>query len=673
MLKKTIIVILILSTITHGFSLECTKNMQGLTGTCISKTYTAKYTGETIYWACNNQVGSTWWYYETCTATVSNLGTITDEGEYLANDWSNNADYVSACNGRDGWLCNVNAFFGFQANTALNYVGYCDSSESNCVKCDGNVESLKYNGGLSISGTGDGECEVGCGAPNPCDEISPTSWSNNPNASGSPFEAYCSNTCSMSDTRCREDFGAHSYCDYKDPGEVCNSDYCDANNRLVDFNGNAVNDTVSCEANCGCDDTVDTLLCDSLCSAHASCHRESIGFNNGNAGCNNVCDWLECGLYAWNTPSDTCFITCDNSSQCFNPAVCDLVGSGVNECVVDVEAPVVSELTPVNDSRFNANTTGFSFSVSDNADAGLDCSYSLNGANVSVGVVNSGEEFSDSFILTSENWYEIFYFCTDESGNTGYSDSLFFLFDQSVPEYSNFNFEDVTWTVDDTLIDGDVIRVYADWTDNFQLGYSELLSDISGPGWTIEDTIYHNNTSANESSFYFNTTGLGGQTVRFRIRTYDTAGNNQATGPIDVTVLNENNSISVALRESGGNYSDRLEFLGDAQAAFNVQAFDSGSSALLGDFLIEHIGLGTTINNSFSLNSALPAGIQMKVSGTSDPSSAVYLSTTASDNFPFCQAMVPGEQCEVWLWMDLVEAVPPQLEVNNIVVESETV
>jgi hypothetical protein len=349
-----------------------------------------------------------------------------------------------------------------------------------------------------------------------------------------------------------------------------------------------------------------------------------------------------------------------------------LVGAGSNTCVNDGEAPSVTEVTPFNDSRFNLNETYYSFSVTDNADETLDCSYSLNSANVSVGVVNHGITHMSSFILISEDWYTIYYYCTDEAGNTGYSNELMFLFDQGLPEFSNFNYEDITPTVDDTLIDGDLVRVYADWTDNFELDYSELLSDIPGPGWTVEQTIYHTGVSVNQSSFVFDTTGHGGESIQFRIRTYDTAGNMQVTGPISVNVLIPSNAINLSLRESGGSVPNRLEFKGDGQSASNVQAVDTGSTALLGDFYLKHAGLGTTINNTFSLNTALPIGIQIKISGDNNPSNAVYL-TTAPSTMPFCTNMIPDDDCEVWVWMDLAEAVPPGLTLDWIEVESQTI
>lgn len=669
MLKKILLAGILLLVIGSSFSLKCTKDLQGTTGTCITSTYTAKATGNTIYKACSSFIESYWWYYEPCTATVSDLSITTDTGEYVANAWSNNDDYVSACNGRDAWLCNVNALFGVQTNTLLNYVGRCDSSESNCVKCNGRIESSVFDGGLDISGAGDTLCESGCGAAGPCDEVTPNSWSNNPNATSSPFEAHCSSVCLMDDTRCRLDFGAHAYCDYQDPGYVCNTDYCDSQNRLVDFNGNALNDSVTCQADCSCDDTPDTLLCDTLCGANPNCHRLVVGYNNGTAGCNDICNWLECGLFAWNITGNTCYTSCATSAECYSPSVCDLVGAGVNTCVNDLQAPIVSLITPVNDSRFNNGSISYSFNVTDNADNTLNCYYSLNNANTSVGVVNHGDEYDNNLVLSVEDWYNLYYYCIDEANNTGYSNITSILFDESTPTYSGFNFQDVTWTVDDTLIDGDVVRVFADWTDNFELDYSELMSDFGG--WHVEQTIYHS-SSANQSSFYFNTSGHGGETLQFRIRTYDTAGNNNVTGIVNVNVLTPNNTIKVVMRESGGNVTNRLEFLGSAQSASNVQATDTGSSALLGDFLIEHIGLGTSINNTMSVSAGLPAGIQIKVSGDNNPAGAVYLTATPTV-MPFCFNMTPTDQCEVWVWMDLASAVPPQLEVNSIKVESETI
>ncbi|MBN1923354.1 MAG: hypothetical protein JW791_01165 [Nanoarchaeota archaeon] len=676
-MKKSILILIsvfmLLTILNNGFSVKCAKNLQGSDGTCIDKTYNMLFSGgETAYYACSSYVDPTLWYYETCTATAG-TGTITsEEGNVVAEYWSNDAGIVSACAGHDGLYCNVQPIFGFQTDTNLPYVGYCDSSEENCVKCSAShTEFKQFNGSLpQIIGAGNNLCESGCGAEDYCDEVAQISWSNNSLNASSHFEAFCNNVCGLGDTRCRYDFEASINCDYKDPGEVCNTDSCDANNRLIDYNGNGASDSVSCDSSCGCDATPDTLLCDSICGASSNCHRQDIGFNNGNAGCNNLCTWLECNYYAWDTASDSCYSSCTSDSQCYSPAVCDLTGAGINTCTIDSTAPVITALTPLNDSRFNTGEISYSFSVTDNTDLSLDCSYNLNGVNVSLGSVNNGATYSNNIVLTNQNWYELYFTCTDDSGSTGNSNSLFFLYDYTFPTYTNLTYIDETWTVDGSLLAGDVIRVSAEFTDNFELDYGVLWYRVSG-GWNVGPTVDLSGAS-DEVVFYFDTSGYGGQTLQFRIRVSDTAGNVAMSDALNVDVHVPNSDISVTLREGFGNVTSRLEFSGTAQAVTGKKADDSVSTALLGDFEIRHVGIGTMIQNRLSLNNALPIGVQIKVSNNNNPATAVYL-TTSSQVMPFCNTMLPGNTCQVWVWMDMTDTISPVLNVNRINVESEIV
>lgn len=163
--------ILLIST---AYCYECASELQDADGTCINKTYTMLFGGGESYYACST-VTKNLWYYENCTATVSTTTLRTNKGNIVAEWYSNEPNKVSACAGRDGYLCNVNPLYGFKTDTSLSYVGYCDSSEQTCVKCSiYNTEIKKFDGTgtikTSISGAGNNLCESGCTASIQCDE-----------------------------------------------------------------------------------------------------------------------------------------------------------------------------------------------------------------------------------------------------------------------------------------------------------------------------------------------------------------------------------------------------------------------------------------------------------------------------------------------------------------------
>ncbi|VVB74561.1 Uncharacterised protein [Candidatus Tiddalikarchaeum anstoanum] len=669
---KRIIILLLLSIIIPSCfaANKCSAELQNKPGTCVNQLYTMA-SGSQAYYSCNNIVntGGTWYYFYVCTGTVSS-GTIkTVNNNVVAEAYSNDVNKVSACSGRDGWLCNVYPAFGFRTDTALNYVGYCDSSSQNCVKCSGKLENASYTGGISISGSGNGLCELGCGAISVCDEKSSSAWSNNPASTGSVFEAYCSSDCQVSQTRCRASFGAHALCDYKVPSDVCISDYCDGSNRLVDYNGNAVKDDVACTSNCGCDNVIDTTLCDTVCGASSECHRHDIGYNTVGAGCDNSCAWLSCGYYKWNSASNVCFNTCSGSSaNCYNGAVCNYFTSA---CVVDNQPPIVTATLPVNSSMHSVSLVDYSFSVTDDADNILDCGYTLDSTNVSVGVVNHGATYSNYVNILVEGWHGVKFYCTDEAGNTGYSDRKQFLFDKTKPSYSNLNYEDLTPTCDNSLIDGDLVKISSYWSDNLYLNYTQFFSNKTG-SWTVEAVKYYSGSSNGWSNFTFDTAGYGDEVISFKFVTYDFAGNSDETTPLNVHVYTPRTDISVIMREGVGNITNLLEFLGDARPLFSAKAVDSVSTVSLGDFYITHTGIGTTINNLFKLNDTLPSGVQIKISSSNNPATSTYLDNNFV-NAGFCNNMIPGNTCQVWVWIDLNEAVPPVKEDYSIEIESELI
>ncbi len=676
--KALLIGTFILFAITLGFSTKCTVDLQnGVYATCIDKTYTSAFSNENIYYGCSKEVESSWWYIDQCTATVVDPSNIirADSGKIVAQYWSNDKDIVSACANHDGFICDVNPMDGFSMDTSLSSVGYCDSSEMNCVKCENGTEIAKFDGTWTkISGDGNHKCESGCpGTADICDEIEVNSWSGR-QIGDTPFEAYCGAICGLDDKRCNVNFGAHPNCDKLKPNDVCNVDYCDSQNRLHDYNGNHNKDYVTCDDNCGCDDVVDSILCDTECGASQECDNLNIGFNIGNAGCDDNCIWHDCGLYRWNTATNLCFTSCDSNLQCWNNAVCDLVDGEKNTCIIDTINPEVTLILPEDSSIHNTETIAYSFSVTDNADPKLDCSYMLDGESVYIGEANEGEVTSGYITVNWQGWHDISVTCIDEAGNKDTSLTHQFLYDSKAPDYSNYKYEDITPTVDNTLIDGDVVLISAAWTDNFGIKRSELYSNKSGSFELESSYNYYNSPISVETNYLFDTTGYGDKTIAFYIRTVDIAGNWNTTTIQYVHVYKPQNNITVTLREDGGNIPNRFEFEGNAAANPNWIANDTGRTELLGDFVIEHTGIGTTIDTLFSLNQDLPYNIKAKLNNKSDPLTAVYIDTIPT-KLPFCREMVPGQKCEVWFWLELPEATPPIIDPQsfNITIQSETI
>ncbi|MDD4353437.1 MAG: hypothetical protein PHN56_03185 [Candidatus Nanoarchaeia archaeon] len=160
--------------ISTAYSLKCANELQESLGTCINVTYNLINNRGQAYYACSI-ITDNLWYYNKCTATVATGNIISDNGNIVAEWWSNEANKVSACAGKDGYTCNVNPLFNFKQEQTYIYVGYCDSSEQTCVKCSTQKTELKKFDGTgtvktSINGAGNGLCEKGCSASQECDE-----------------------------------------------------------------------------------------------------------------------------------------------------------------------------------------------------------------------------------------------------------------------------------------------------------------------------------------------------------------------------------------------------------------------------------------------------------------------------------------------------------------------
>ncbi len=670
--KKTFFIILLFLSVSIGFceNLQCAAELQNTPGVCIDKKYDM-LSGDIAYWGCNTILhqNGRWFYYEKCKATISSMTKKTKEGNYVAEAWTNNNAPLSKCSSYNGWACDVYpgepSGSGFDSDDSHSDRGYCDASDGNCVKCNNNnIETKKWDGGASISGSGDYKCESGCGAHPHCDELFP---GNNTGSCFGVFETRCTSSCGAVSDSCESDCGAHNLCDELNPNSVCVTDYCDEHNRLVDYNGDYYLNSNTCTSTCDCDNIVDNTLCDSDdCGASTECNNKELGYNTGNSGCDTNCYWQDCGMYAWNTNNDECYTSCSLNSHCYE-SVCN---DYTSDCVMDGENPIILINQPIDDSRNNEDIV-LEFYINDSVDGELDCSYILDSTISYIGELVSGNTYQED-ITCDEEWHTLSVNCSDDAGNHNLTIPVSFLYDTTPPDYSHQSWTDITPTPDNTLITGDEVRLSVYWTDNFELDNSTLQIKPEHGGWSDEEVIEHNLTSSRWSNFTLNTSSYGDELIEWRVKTLDSSGNERVSDTMSFFVNTPSAEITITIYEVGGDISDVFEFSGDAKPVVDKPADDSNSTEFIGDFTIEHVGIGTLINNSFYLNNSMSSGIIMKVSDNNDAENSVILSDSPK-NAGFCNGMISGDTCQVWLWMDLDKATPPQVQNNRVMVESVSV
>ncbi len=663
-MKKFFVLLLGLSVLFEAaYGLTCQVDNLQKPGTCISKTFS--FWGKDVYMGCYNdpyyEFSSTPWVgYTICYATIRYGNKVSDKGTPVADVWSTNRLRLTECLNYNGAACDVYPRDGFTLDPNAPDRGFCDASSGNCVKCNANhVEIKRWIGGPWIGATSNNLCESGCGADALCDEKAPNSWTNR---NEGPFEVYCGQSCTITDKRCRADFGADQLCDYKRPGDVCAQDYCDEYHRLIDYNKDGVKNNIQCDSRCGCNTSSYSALCSSVCGADNECDKKPIGYNNGNSGCNSYCQWINCGLYAWN--ENSCYTSCESNNQCYLPAVCDLRGDNYGNCIIDNVSPVINLESPP--LIWNPLRVSLRFSVDDNADAYVECNYTTDeGVNV-LGELKSGENYEFP-LPTSEGKHFVDLICADDSNNIAEEYREFYL-DFHDPTYTNYGWSNVSPVYRD-IINKTTIKIYAYWTDNFGINKTILYTNKTGV-WAEESVLIFNGSPKETwSNFTLSLEGLENKEIGWKIKAIDPTERQTETTIQSVYVNAPSTNISIELNEIGGNYPGMLEFVANGQPTSNVSPIDTGRTNIVGDFKLISNAVGVKINNKFYLKDNLGPNFNIWISGVNDYSKAVKLTTTPQD-IGYCNNMLPGDECQLWIWLDWNGEEKPGEILNSIKVES---
>ncbi len=643
-------------------AISCVADTTDKPGTCINSKYS--FYGSSVYKACyfnpyyrNHQL---WSGYTTCFATIRTSNLFSDAGTPVANIWSNNNRQLTECHGHNSAACDVYSYDGFTLSDSASDRGFCDSSDANCVKCDSHhVEIKRWIGGAWINGVGDGKCESGCGASLFCDERSPD---NSYGCSLNKRVISCDSDCQVSYGACSSDCKADKSCNNKFPGDSCGSDYC-SGNKLVDFNRNHVIDHYICNDDCACSKgRLASIYCEADCGADVECDDKNMGYHVGNSGCNDNCEWVDCGLFAWNDNEGDCFKSCMSSDQCQAPAVCDFDGSkgGIHTCVIDDTPPIVNILYPDNDF-FNSSSISLSFTISDDVDPVLDCFYIIdNGSPVNMGSFSTGVE--DYELITSEGDHSIYLNCFDDAGNSGVSDYNYFRVDVSAPLFSNQGWHNLTVIRNNLITFLDVLNLTAYWTDNFNLNYSVLWTNRSGE-WLAENTSPFNLSPSGWSNFTIDLTGDGDKTISWKIVVNDSLGNVNETDVNSFYVWDATKDFSVVINTVDGE----LSFIANGQPTTNASPVGSFRTALLGDLTVTHEGVGLPIDITFWIDDSLGSDFTLKANEFFDYDSAIVITT---DEQVICHDINPGDDCQIWVWLDWTGEAPIGLISNRFNLES---
>jgi len=627
-------------TLSGAFGLTCAADNYGNPGFCIDATWS--FFGQDIYKSCffnpYYTSGSMWRGYEICYAAVRTGNLSSDAGSPIVEYWTNETNKLLLCKDFNGAECDVKGTDGFTLDAAATDRGFCDASDENCVKCDtNNIELKKWLGGSWITGTGDGLCESGCGAHVSCDEVSSDTYTG---ACDNERGLYCNSACDYVTAACRIDCGSHNLCHNSYPSDVCATDYCTSNHTLIDYNSNQLLDSVTCTSNCDCDNVYDTPLCDLECGSQIACDAHPIGYNNGNAGCINSCEWVECGLYSWADIS--CYVSCTDNSHCFN-SVCDLVGGGINNCVIDSDSPIISITYPASFVVLN-HSLNLQFIVSDEVDPELACYYSINdGSPFSMGSFNQGMN-SFEVIPGVQGLLSINGSCFDDTGNVGYSSHQQFFYDVDKPTYSNHGYSNQSGG---QVLFTDFLVLHAFWEDNTYLDSSLLWTNKTGD-WLFEGLInYCGSPSAGWSNFTLNLSDYGDTEIAWYIITNDTAGNYEQTVQDSFHVYyNATTDIEVLIN---ADPNDSLAFNSNGQLTLEAYANNSLRTSLLGDINVTHVGVGLPINISAWLNNSIGSEFNMKINNEFDYETAISLSTSEQE---VCSEVMPSQVCQLWVWLD---------------------
>jgi hypothetical protein len=127
------------------------------------------------------------------------------------------------------------------------------------------------------------------------------------------------------------------------------------------------------------------------------------------------------------------------------------------------------------------------------------------------------------------------------------------------------------------------------------------------------------------------------------------------------------------------NFNITLNLINDTKPIFtgyvsienNKEPDNSINSTLIGEITLTHDGKNIVSKYSFKINESLPSSVKIKITNTPDLQNAIFLNETFQ--YPiWCQSQIRGDNCQIWMWMDLEHGNEPAEYIRSLVVNHES-
>ncbi|MFA5333045.1 MAG: hypothetical protein WC376_00940 [Candidatus Nanoarchaeia archaeon] len=119
------------------------------------------------------------------------------------------------------------------------------------------------------------------------------------------------------------------------------------------------------------------------------------------------------------------------------------------------------------------------------------------------------------------------------------------------------------------------------------------------------------------------------------------------------------------------NDTNMITFTGYGSIEENKKPDNSINSELIGEITLTHDGKNIVSKYSFKINESLPSSIRIKITNTPDSQNAIILNEIFQ--YPnWCQSQNPGDNCQIWIWMDLDYGNEPANYLRTLVVNHES-
>ncbi len=235
---------------------------------------------------------------------------------------------------------------------------------------------------------------------------------------------------------------------------------------------------------------------------------------------------------------------------------------------VDNTAPTITILQPENNSYTHENVT-LEFIADDNEATQLYCNYTLDNTTYDIGVVEVSQQTNINITNLAEGGHSIYVTCSDDAGNIGNSDIVYFTTDLTAPTIEIVYPENKSYNITITLINASVVDNYA---------ISSVVAEIDAT---------QNITLVQQGSYWYNDTISIGEGVHsITIYAFDGAGNSASaqvsfvvdqTAPI-VTILQPENNAVYNVRDVDVNFTAVDELTNVEACWYELQNLINASS-----------------------------------------------------------------------------------------------